>query len=387
MGLYSDYLNEFGNNWSQVEKERKTQLLQISKFRGDRAILAIGAAITKPGPTGIDYDDRMRIFDQVSNLKGDKIDIILETPGGLAEVVEDVVQHIRRRFTEVAMIIPGYAKSVGTIMVMAGDEILMEPSSALGPIDAQIVQPGKRFSAQAFLDGLDKIKQEVVDKGYLNHAYVPILQNISPGEIQNCENVLDFGKELVTQWLSKYKFKFWETHSSTGKPVTEEEKKQRAGEIADILCDHNRWFSHGRSIYIKDLVDEMKLEITDYSKKNELSDAIRRYFILLKISFDITNIIKIFETPDTQIYFHFQVGQSAPQIPPEKADSVLVDVVCPNCENRVKIQANLKKNVPVKKGAIPFPKDSVFLCPKCDSRIDLSSLRGQIESQAKKKVV
>ena len=44
-------------------------------------------------PIGIDYDDRKHFFDQINNLKGKKIDIILETPGGYAEIVEDLVEY------------------------------------------------------------------------------------------------------------------------------------------------------------------------------------------------------------------------------------------------------------------------------------------------------
>jgi ClpP class serine protease len=84
---------------------------------------------------------------------------------------------------------------------MAGDEILMGKTSALGPIDAQMIYPGtgKRFSADALLEGLEKIKKEVLDTGKLNPAYIPILQNISPGEIQHCENAQAFSRTLVRE--------------------------------------------------------------------------------------------------------------------------------------------------------------------------------------------
>ena len=39
------------------------------------------------------------------NQPGNKLDLILETPGGSAEVVEDLVKNIRGRFSEVAIII------------------------------------------------------------------------------------------------------------------------------------------------------------------------------------------------------------------------------------------------------------------------------------------
>jgi ClpP class serine protease len=191
MGIYTEYLDK-SFDWPALQAERKKQLSRIAQLRGGRAILTFAAAMTKEAPIAIDYDDRVSLQDQISNLEGDKIDVILETPGGSAEIVEDIVEYIRNKFTEVAMVVPGYAKSAGTIMVMAGDEILMEPASALGPIDAQIIQGGKRFSAHAFLEGLKKIKEEIEEQGHLNRAYIPILQNISPGEIQNCENALSF---------------------------------------------------------------------------------------------------------------------------------------------------------------------------------------------------
>jgi len=382
VGIYTEYLDR-SFDWPALSAERKRQLSRVAHLRGGRAILAFAASMTKEAPTAIDYDDRVPILDQISNLVGDKIDVILETPGGSAEIVEDIVEHMRNRFTEVAMIIPGYAKSAGTIMVMAGDEILMESASALGPIDAQIIQAGKRFSAHAFLEGLKKIKEEIENQGHLNRAYIPILQNISPGEIQNCENALSFAKTLVTEWLSKYKFKFWKAHSSTGKPVTEEEKKKQAEEIAEILCDHGRWLTHGRSITINDL-REMRLKVTDYSESPELCDAIRRYYTLLKMSFDTTNIFKIYETPNSQIY-RFVTPQVVPG--PHQADMAIIEFECPNCKTKTKIQANLDVGVPIEKNAIPFPKDNIFICPACKNRNDVSTIRRQIESQSKRKII
>ena len=160
---------------------------------------------------------------------------------------------IRKKYNDVAVIIPGWAKSAGTIIAMAADEILMGSMSALGPIDAQISWQGKRFSADALLEGMNKIKEEVADSGVLNRAYIPILQGISPGELQSASNALGFSKKLVTSWLADYKFKKWDRHSSSDLPVTDEEKSKRAEEIADKLCDHGHWLTHGRSIKLEDL--------------------------------------------------------------------------------------------------------------------------------------
>src|SRR6267143_264696 len=255
VGPYSEYLNR---HWTapDLDAERKRQLKRISSLRG-RDVLVIASDLTKNVPnvsTSLDYSDILPVQDQLSVLGGKEIDVILETPGGLAEVAEDIVRLIRAKYDRVGMIVPGWAKSAGTILAMAGDEILMGTSSALGPIDPQIgFTTGKRFSADAFLEGLTKIKDEVQLTGKLNPAYIPILQNISPGEIQNCINARLFSQELVREWLVKFKFKFWEKHSTTGKDVTLTEKRERAAEIAEALCNHSKWLTHNRSIRKEDL--------------------------------------------------------------------------------------------------------------------------------------
>ena len=100
-------------------------LSNISKIR-DRDVLVFASDLSKArAPIGIEYTDLLAIQDQLENLSGKAIDIVLETLGGLGEVVEDIVSLIRGKYETVGMIIPGYAKSAGTILATAGDEILM----------------------------------------------------------------------------------------------------------------------------------------------------------------------------------------------------------------------------------------------------------------------
>jgi predicted RNA-binding Zn-ribbon protein involved in translation (DUF1610 family) len=383
VGVYSEYLDTL-KGFQEIQAERKKQLARIASIRKRPAILTFASDLQKRGPISIDYSDILPIADQIDNLSGDEVDIILETPGGSAEVAEDIVKLLRNRFSKIGVIVPGTAKSAGTIMATAGDEILMGPTSSLGPIDAQVSYQGKMFSAAAFLDGLEKIKREVEETGQLNRAYIPILQGISPGEIQNCENAQKFSGTLVTNWLANFKFKPWTTHSSSGEPVTEEEKWSRAKEIADRLCDHGHWLTHNRSIKIEDF-DQMRLMVVNYARDPDLFDAIKRYYTLLRMTFD-TNIYKLFETPTSQIYRFL-----SPPAPPTQAkpggELAMVDFQCPKCQNRSRIQANLSKPQPLQKGAMPFPKDNVFICPNCGTQSNLVDLRNQIEAQSKKNIV
>lgn len=384
MGYYTEYLDR-SLDAQQMATERKLQLKQISEIRGGRDVLVYAADMDKPNTPPawltIAYSDLVPFHDQLSNLNGSALDLILETGGGSGEVAEDIVRSLHDKYKEVAIIVPGWAKSAGTIIAMAGDEILMEPGSALGPIDAQMSWQGKVFSADALIEGMQKIKREVQRTGTLNRAYIPMLQALSPGELQSAENALNFAQKLVADWLARYKFKNWNTHSRTGKRVTAVDKKRRAKEIAKVLCNHKKWLTHGRSIKIADL-EAMRLKITDYSKQSKLAEAVRRYHTLLQMTFDSTNIYKVFETPDSQI-LRF-VTPAVP--PPQEADAVMLDVPCPKCRTLSKVQANLKKS-PLQAGHHRFPSDNRFKCPACGAEVDLSDARRQIEVQSKRPLI
>ena len=383
MGVYSEYLDNL-KGFQEITAERKKQLARIASIRKRPSILTFASDLQKRGLISIDYSDILPIADQIDNLSGEGVDLILETPGGSTEIAEDIMKLLRTRFSEVGIIVPGTAKSAGTIMAMAGDEILMGPTSSLGPIAAQVIHQGKVFSAAAFLEGLEKIKHEVEETGQLNRAYIPILQSISPGEIQSCENAQKFSSTLVANWLVNFKFKAWTAHSSSGEPVTDEERQSRAKEIADRLCDHGHWLTHNRSIKIEDF-DQMRLKVVDYGMDPDLFDAIKRYYTLLRMTF-VTNIYKLFETPTSQIYRFL-----TPPAPPPQAkaggEMATVDFRCPKCKNKSRIQANLSKPQPLQKGAMPFPGDNVFVCPDCGTQSNLADLRNQIEAQSKKNIV
>src|ERR1700690_3043977 len=122
MGIYSEYLDQ--GPTLDLQEERKRQLGRIAKLR-KREILVYASDSSKArqgAPVAIDNSDLLPITDQVSNLKGNSIDVLLETGGGSGETTEDIVRLLYEKFESVGFIVPGMAKSAGTIMVMAGDE-------------------------------------------------------------------------------------------------------------------------------------------------------------------------------------------------------------------------------------------------------------------------
>lgn len=206
---------------------------------------------------------------------------------------------------------------------------------------------------------------------------------------------MEFARVLVTDWLVKYKFKNWTHRKRNNEKITAEERKARASSIADKLSQHNEWLTHARSIKIEDL-REMELLITDYSDNEELADAIRRYYILLQLTFEKSNIYKIYETPNSQIINQVAIQNAPPQqlipqdmIPqlPKNLKTLDVDMNCGVCGTINKFQARFTKSVPLKAGYKNFPATNKFKCLNCQAENDMTNARKQIENQFGKKIV
>ena len=206
--------------------------------------------------------------------------IILNTPGGNAETTEKLVRIIRHHYSSVYFVVPDSAMSAGTMWCMSGDKIYMDYSSSLGPIDPQ-VHNGTNFVPA--LNYLEKV-EELIEKSTLNtlsQAEFLMLRELDLAELRKYEQAKNLAISLLEEWLVKYKFRNWERHRTDpkkkGQQVTEEEKKDRAREVAEKLNDTSLWHSHGRSIGIESVRKILRLEIDDYSGDTEFGELIRRY--------------------------------------------------------------------------------------------------------------
>jgi hypothetical protein len=205
-----------------------------------------------------------------------RLTIFLNTPGGSAETVEKMVKVVRYNYIEVNFVVPDYAMSAGTIFCMSGDKIYMDYSSSLGPIDPQVYNGKNWVPALGYLDKVEELIKKSAN-GQLTEAEFLILQKVDLAELRSYEMARDLTVSLLKEWLVRYKFQNWITHTSTGAPVTPEQKTQRAEEIARLLGNNKLWHSHGRSIGIDTITSLLKLKIEDYSNNQALRTLIRDY--------------------------------------------------------------------------------------------------------------
>jgi hypothetical protein len=206
--------------------------------------------------------------------------VFLTTPGGEVETVEKLVEIIRFHYSEVYFVVPDYAMSAGTVFCMSGNEIYMDYSSSLGPIDPQVLSGKELVPAMGYLDQYQRMIEKSAE-GTLTDAEFLMLQSQDLAMLTAYEQARDLTITLLKEWLVQYKFHSWTKHQTNpkkkGRRVTQKEKEKRAEEIAKLLADNKLWHSHGRKIGIRTLTTSLRLKIHDYSQDAELRALIRSY--------------------------------------------------------------------------------------------------------------
>ena len=124
--------------WAK-EKDRYLRQLLIADLElvTGREVIVHHAQLDK-GITHTDADDISEVIDGLST--GD-VDLIIQTPGGSVDAVEKLITVLRSRLDSYRVIVPGVAKSGGTVVAISSSEILLGVNSELGPIDPQFLLP------------------------------------------------------------------------------------------------------------------------------------------------------------------------------------------------------------------------------------------------------
>jgi hypothetical protein len=392
MSLMSEYINK-GFGPVEWQEELPKLISQYNTLR-ETYLLIYAAATEKPIPeSSLVQSDFYKIRDLLSSQKGrSKVDVYLETRGGSGETAEEIVRFLHQNFETVSFVVSGEAKSAGTITVLGGDEILMTETGSLGPIDAQIKVGRSVVSAYDYIEWVEEKRKEAKVKRTLNPFDAKMIAQITPGELGGALHSMNFAKDLVVDWLPKYKFKNWNITETRKLPVTDELKKSKAMDIANKLTDHSKWRLHGRSIKIQDLED-IGLKITHIDDDPQLAEVVYKIHVVCQLFFDNTSIFKILATEDYKMFRQAAaiVGQPI-RIPKGKQpDVVEIEPQCPKCGVKHRIYAMFAPNPKIdsdcrKKGLTPFPKDAKIKCA-CGFEIELAGVKSQVEVVSGRKII
>jgi hypothetical protein len=241
-------------------------------------------AITCIHPISQPFDDFIRDAMEDIPSRQEALLVILETNGGSIETAERIADGVFRRWypKEVSFLIPNFAMSAGTVLVMSGDDIYMYYYSILGPIDPQIRnRQGVFVPALGYLEKYNELVQKSASGGLSQAELAFFVQKFDPAELHRFEQARDHSVDLLKKWLVQYKFKNWTKTRTHGIDVTPTLREKRAAEIANKLNDTKKWRSHGRGLSINVVQRDLKLIIKDFGANPELNTRVRSYYRLL----------------------------------------------------------------------------------------------------------
>ena len=298
-------------DFGQRFNHRQDLLRRIEQNTG-RPVIVYAANLSVPNiPNSLDHSDITPFADLTRTINGDSIDVLLHSPGGLAEAAERVVHLLRARFKSVRFIIPHSAFSAATMLATAADELVLDDTSALGPIDPQILirdpQTGQSTTVptQAILDGFENAKNDIKADPDVLGVYLPLLNKLDLALFEVCKNANKLAESLVTEWLKNYLLR------------EEADPAARAKEVSEYLSTHKDRLSHGRPITLTTIKDELKIKrVLDLREAPELRSLVGELWAEIEWYIEVSGTSKFFESAHGVGFRRsFQIQQQVMSIP------------------------------------------------------------------------
>lgn len=122
------------------QKDRYLRQLLIKDIEAetDRDLIVYFSDCTSPYAQ-IDASDDSYFAELLGAVKRPRVDLLLETNGGQTDAAEKLAGLLLGMNKDLRVIVPRRAKSNGTVLAIAGKEIVMGFQSELGPIDPNLV--------------------------------------------------------------------------------------------------------------------------------------------------------------------------------------------------------------------------------------------------------
>lgn len=235
----------------------------------------------------INLRDKDYLNEIIDGMPGSAVDFFIQSPGGLAEATENLVDLLRAKFTDIRTFVPGTAKSAATMLALSGDVIALDNLSELGPTDPQFMVNGRFSPAGAILKQLELAEQTLQKEPKKFAAWLPILQTYAPSLIVECKHHIDLSRDLVGTWLKKYMFK------------ADAAKQATAEEIAAWLSEDANFLTHGRKVSLAALQSK-GVEVLDLRTDPPLRELVRSLYLAILGTFDNTGSFKLYENSENK---------------------------------------------------------------------------------------
>jgi ClpP class serine protease len=284
-------------NTNDFHLHRKPLIQNLQKLLGAKVICYTASPMHPLN--GIMSQDIINFEDLLRSTAGaEEGYLIINSPGGDGNVAEKIITMCRQRFSKsFKVIVPNFAKSAATMIALGSDKILMGYLAELGPIDPQLGNPiaGGFIPARSFIDGLEMIRAKIRG-GDPVQMYLPMLAQIRPEIIAQCQSAIDGSREFAEKWLKECMLK--------GNPA-------QAKEVAKRLSEGEQYKSHGKVIDYSEAHDILKLNVEKIPPDSELWNNIWELYcrqMLLLQMLQGQGAAKIFESEAVSLTMSIQVN-------------------------------------------------------------------------------
>lgn len=297
--ILSKVLQEQEIHQAHFEAQRKKRIELLKKIEAhDRAegtkTGVIAFICSDSANASIGSEDIPAIGDALLSIGDvDRLDLIVDGPGGDGTIAEKVIDLCRCYCKTFRVIVPNRAKSAATIIALGTDEIVMGHTSEIGPIDAQVVIMAggiPRFiSAQSFIDAREGLEKRFIEASKNKEETKHILQQIAaldPPFIDHCEKLMGFSKQVAKEKLESHMF-------SALKPP---ERKKRIEKVLKGLSSVQQFKVHGRMINANAAKTMLELNVNIIPKDNPYWRDVWHYYLRINVMMAKNGVAKIIES-------------------------------------------------------------------------------------------
>lgn len=130
---------------------------------------------------------------------------MLRSPGGDGEAAVRLARMAQAACRRFVVVVPDIAKSAATIFALGAHEIIMSPTSDLGPIDPQVFVPGHGYvSAKEIMSAVDRALKDVSERpdSYPLHSALLGMGNVDATLYEFAKSALDRTAEIAKQAIT-----------------------------------------------------------------------------------------------------------------------------------------------------------------------------------------
>lgn len=276
---------------NQGHSQRLPYLREIERLREGRTVLSFFSSFSSNiALSAPDADMIEEVLINSDNAKG--ISLLLDSPGGDGLTAERIIQ-ICRNYSggDFEVIVPARAKSAATMVCLGADQILMSPTSELGPIDPQVLfdmgQGVQWTPAHNIITTYDELFNNAV--------------NLKDGEITPyLQQLGHFNAVYVKQLRTAAALSEKIAVSSLGTGMMAEKEADAIKNKIQPFLDPDYTSSHGRGI-TADLAKQCDLKVVDIVPSSELWKSVWGLYLRSKFVVENTQASRLIETKENSL--------------------------------------------------------------------------------------